>query len=104
MAPQLRDEYRAYKHLNTRLAARRDGDPELLKGIPKVYFYGQEPLFNYLILEYLGASLEELFDRCGRRFSVKTAAFLAAQMVRRRRRSPKPLCRFRGCRQYTGKI
>ena len=54
-----------------------------MQGIPKVYYYGQESLFNYIILDYLGRSLEDLFDRCGRRFSVKTTAYLAIQMVTR---------------------
>lgn len=88
MAPQLRDEYRTYKNINARLLEmKREGvasrQPELLQGIPRVYYYGQETLFNYLILDYLSDSLEDKFDRCGRRFSVKTTAFLATQMITR---------------------
>lgn len=73
---------------------RKDGmDVELLRGIPRAYFYGQEALFNFMIMEYLGPSLEDLFDRCGRRFSVKTVSFLAIQMVKIHP-SPHPLTLF----------
>jgi len=36
-----------------------------------------------LILDYLGPSLEDIFDHCGRRFSIKSVCFLAIQMVSR---------------------
>lgn len=85
MAPQLRDEFRTYKVINSRLnELRRQGDKgksELTQGIPRIYHYGQEANFNYLIMDVLGESLEDQFDRCGRKFSVKTTAFLAIQMV-----------------------
>jgi len=34
-------------------------------------------------MDYLGPSLEDLFDRCGRRFSVKTVCYCAIQMISR---------------------
>ncbi|SAM04557.1 hypothetical protein [Absidia glauca] len=70
-APQLRDEYRTYKVMA--------GTP----GIPKAYFFGQEGLHNILVIDLLGPSLEDMFDICGRRFSVKTVAMLAKQMISR---------------------
>ncbi|CAO3589658.1 unnamed protein product [Absidia cylindrospora] len=69
--PQLRDEYRAYKLLA--------GNP----GVPKVYYFGQEGLHNVLVIDLLGASLEDLFDVCSRQFSVKTVSLLAKEMVTR---------------------
>lgn len=68
-APQLRDEYRTYKHLT--------GCP----GIPSAYYFGQEGLHNILVIDLLGPSLEDLFDWCGRRFSVKTTVQVAVQMI-----------------------
>lgn len=68
-APQLRDEYRTYKHLQ--------GCP----GIPNAYYFGQEGLHNILVIDLLGPSLEDLFDWCGRRFSIKTVVQVAIQML-----------------------
>ncbi|WFC98440.1 non-specific serine/threonine protein kinase [Malassezia yamatoensis] len=70
-APQLRDEYRTYKVLSGSV------------GVPQVYYFGQEGLHNILVIDLLGPSLEDLFDLCGRRFSVKTVVMAAKQMVTR---------------------
>lgn len=70
-APQLRDEYRTYKILA--------GSP----GIPQVYYFGQEGLHNILVIDLLGPSLEDLFDMCGRKFSIKTVVMTAKQMITR---------------------
>ncbi|KAI5294991.1 casein kinase I [Ascosphaera acerosa] len=67
-APQLRDEYRTYKIL-------------VGSGIPNVYYFGQEGLHNILVIDLLGPSLEDLFDHCNRRFSIKTTVMVAKQMV-----------------------
>jgi hypothetical protein len=47
-----------------------------------VYYFGQEGLHNILVIDLLGPSLEDLFDLCGRKFSVKTCCMTARQMVR----------------------
>ncbi|PVH15970.1 uncharacterized protein CXQ87_003830 [Candidozyma duobushaemuli] len=70
-APQLRDEYRSYRILND------------VPGVPKAYFFGQEGVHNILVIDLLGPSLEDLFDWCGRRFSVKTVVQVAKQMIQR---------------------
>ncbi|KAJ2618017.1 Palmitoylated plasma membrane-bound casein kinase [Coemansia sp. RSA 1365] len=70
-APQLRDEYRSYRILA--------GQP----GIPDVHYFGQEGLYNVLCIDLLGPSLEDLFDMCRRRFSTKTVALLAKNMLTR---------------------
>lgn len=53
----------------------------LSAGIPQVYYFGQEGLHNILVIDLLGPSLEDLFDMCGRKFSVKTCCMTARQMV-----------------------
>jgi casein kinase 1 len=53
-----------------------------LAGIPNVYYFGQEGLHNILVIDLLGPSLEDLFDHCGRRFTIKTVVMVAKQMVR----------------------
>ncbi|KAF8163482.1 CK1/CK1/CK1-G protein kinase [Crassisporium funariophilum] len=70
-APQLRDECRSYRILA--------GMP----GIPQIYHFGQEGLHNILVIDLLGPSLEDLFDMCGRKFSVKTVCMAAKQMLTR---------------------
>lgn len=70
-APQLRDEYRSYRILQGAL------------GIPQAYYYGTEGLHNVLCIDLLGPNLEDLFDLCGRKFSIKTVAMLARQMIER---------------------
>lgn len=56
-------------------------------GIPNVYYFGQEGLHNILVIDLLGPSLEDLFDHCGRRFTIKTVVMVAKQMVSFRRSS-----------------
>lgn len=70
-APQLRDEYKTYKILSG------------VVGIPAVYYFGSEGLHNVLCIDLLGHSLEDLFDACNRRFSLKTVAMAAKQMITR---------------------
>ena len=36
-----------------------------------------------MIMDLLGDSLEALFEKCGKKFSVKTVCMLADQMIRR---------------------
>ena len=52
-------------------------------GIPQVYYFGNEGLHNILVIDLLGPSLEDLFDMCGRKFSIKTVVMTAKQMVSR---------------------
>jgi casein kinase 1 len=54
----------------------------LTEGIPNVYYFGQLNLHNILILDLLGPSLEDLFEKCGRKFTLKTVAMVAKRMVR----------------------
>ncbi|KZT29809.1 kinase-like protein [Neolentinus lepideus HHB14362 ss-1] len=70
-APQLRDEYRSYRTLN--------GTP----GVPKAHYFGQEGLHNVLVIDLLGPNLEDLFDMCGRKFTIKTVCMSAVQMITR---------------------
>lgn len=48
-----------------------------------MYYFGQEGLHNILVIDLLGPSLEDLFDHCGRRFSIKTVVMVAKQMLSR---------------------
>ncbi|KAI7901252.1 kinase-like domain-containing protein [Cokeromyces recurvatus] len=69
--PQLRDEYRTYKILAG------------TSGVPSAYYFGHEGLHNILVIDLLGPSLEDLFDICNRKFTIKTVAMVAKQMISR---------------------
>ena len=52
-------------------------------GIPKVYFESDYGSKNAFTMQLLGSSLENLFQKCGRKFSLKTVLMLADQMLQR---------------------
>jgi len=52
-------------------------------GIPNIHWYGLEGAFNVLVMDLMGPSLEDLFNLCNRRFTLKTVLMLADQMISR---------------------
>lgn len=45
-------------------------------------WFGTEGDYNVLVMDLLGPSLEDLFNFCSRKLSLKTVLMLADQMVR----------------------
>lgn len=69
--PQLRHEYKVYRELQN------------CPGFGRVYFYGTHNNFNAMVMDLFGPSLEDLFTKCGRRFSLKTVLRVADQLLER---------------------
>ena len=69
--PQLKYEYKIYKLL-------KDGP-----GFPKIFGYFEENNHNILIMEKLGPSLEKLFNKNKKKFSLLTVIMIVEQILYR---------------------
>jgi casein kinase 1 len=69
--PMLAFEAKLLKHLQ--------GAP----GFAKVHYSDVEGDYNIMVMDLLGPSLEDLFNMCRRRFSLKTVVMIAEQMLYR---------------------
>ena len=52
-----------------------------IAGIPSIHWFGVEGDYNAMVMDLLGASLEDLFNYCKRKFTVKTTLMIADQML-----------------------
>jgi serine/threonine protein kinase len=56
-------------------------DSPCVVGIPKLRWFGISQDRNWLVMDLLGRSLEDLFNFCGRKFSLKTVAVIACELI-----------------------
>jgi serine/threonine protein kinase len=52
-------------------------------GFPKLRKFGETSEFNYIVIDLLGKSLEELKEECGGTLSLKTVLLVAVQVIER---------------------
>ncbi|KAJ8598890.1 hypothetical protein CTAYLR_010273, partial [Chrysophaeum taylorii] len=76
--PQLRHEFKVYRELQG------------CGGIGRVMYYGSFRDSNVMVMELLGPSLEDLFNKCNRKFSLRTTLKLADQLLERVEASSAP--------------
>ena len=69
--PQLEYEAKVYKTLAGGV------------GVPFVRWFGRECDYHAMVIDLLGPSLEDLFNFCNRRFTLKTVLLLADQLISR---------------------
>ncbi|KAI9011906.1 kinase-like domain-containing protein [Phycomyces nitens] len=69
--PQLEYEAKVYRALSGGV------------GVPYLQWFGTELNYNAMVIDLLGPSLEDLFNFCNRKFSLKTSLLLADQMISR---------------------
>lgn len=56
----------------------------LLQGnpcVPTVYAYDRDERWNIMVVDLLGKSLQKLFDKCGKQFTLKTTLMLGIQTI-----------------------
>lgn len=69
--PQLRHEYKVYRELIN------------CHGFCTVHYFGSQERWNVMVMDLMGPSLENMFTRCKRKFSLKTVLQIADQMLER---------------------
>lgn len=52
-----------------------------LAGIPTIHWFGVEGDYNAMVMDLLGPSLEDTFNFCKRKFTIKTTLMIADQMI-----------------------
>lgn len=54
-----------------------------MQGIPRLYYFGKNESYNIMVMDLLGPSLEDLFQKCEKKFTIETVAQVGIQLVMR---------------------
>lgn len=73
--PQISVEVSVLKHV-------KEVNPDEI-GFAKIYEYGYEADYHYLVMSILGPNLDQLLKLCGGSFSLKTTIIIALQILDR---------------------
>lgn len=71
-AHRIYNEYKIYKYLH---------NTGFSKGLPKIYDYLQSPDYNIMVIQLLGPSLEDLFNKYSRKFTLQTVFLIIDQLL-----------------------
>lgn len=71
-AHRVYNEYKIYRQLQR---------SNFAVGLPKIYDYLQSPDYNIMVMQLLGPSLEDLFNKHNRKFKLTTVFMLAEQLL-----------------------
>lgn len=69
---RLYEEYKIYKRLNKR---------GFTEGIPRIFDFIQTPKFNILNMELLGQSLDSVFNKSGKKFTLQTVLTIGINII-----------------------
>ena len=82
--PQLKHEYSVLEQLNKHEGAGGLKGAEVFTGVPKVYYFDRlEHKYNFMVMEFLGPSLGDLFQLKERNFGMETVLMIAIQVLSR---------------------
>lgn len=69
---RLQIEYTVYKYISR---------AKICKNIPKIFDYFEGPNYNALVMELLGPSLDDMFNKYNKKFKLSTVFMLAHQLI-----------------------
>jgi len=87
--PQLKHEYSVLEQLNkhdssNNASQQQNNIADTFTGVPKVYYFDRlEHKYNFMVMEFLGPSLGDLFQLKERNFGMETVLMLAIQILTR---------------------
>lgn len=70
--PRIINEYKIYKYLHSK---------EFKTGLPKIYDFIQTKDYNIMIMQLMGPSLEDLFNKYDRKFKLNTVLLIGIQII-----------------------